>query len=283
MPELPEVESIKLKLENYLIGHTIKKVQINHQKSFQGEEKNLMDGKVVSVRRFGKVLVLDLSNGCSLIIHLKMSGQLIYRGPNLKNPPNFSKKVLGGVPGKHTHVIFYLDKRGVLYFNDVRKFGWIRVVETNDVTKGSFIGELGPEPLKDLNLEKFIEILARSSKPIKLLLMDQKKIAGIGNIYANDALWLAKINPRTPADKLTKKSGELLFKSMNKVLKDAIKLGGASETYYVTPEGSEGKYQNSSLVYDRGDEICTRCKKANIKKIFLGGRGTYFCPACQKN
>jgi len=282
MPELPEVETIRKGLEKYLIGHTIGRVEVRFRKSLKEGEDKLIGGKITKVRRFSKVVVIDLDNGYSALMHLKMTGQPLYRGPNLKNPPVFSNKVIGGVPGKHTHVIFHLNRGGLFYFNDYRKFGWIRVVKTDDVEKTPFIEKLGPEPFKDLDEKMFVTIMTKFRTPIKLLLMDQEKIGGVGNIYANDALWKAKINPRRAAKSLSIAEMKALFKAIIEVLKKSIATNGSSENAYVTPEGSEGTYQNFFLVYDRKGDACPRCKKAKIEKVKLGGRGTYFCPVCQK-
>jgi formamidopyrimidine-DNA glycosylase len=278
MPELPEVESIKIQLEKYLIGHEITKVEINYQKCFEGNIDCVL-AEILTVRRFAKVLVLDLANHYSIVIQVKMTGQLIYRGPNLKKKP-LSPKVLGGVPGKHTHVIFYLDRGGSLYYNDVRKFGNIKVIKTTDVSITGLIGKLGPEPLRDLSREKLKEIVQKSKQPIKLLLMDQTKLGGVGNIYANDALWVASINPKKISSKLTTSEIASLFKAIEEVLVEGIKRGGASDRAYVTPDGGEGEYQNFSRVYGRMGEKCKRCG-AVIEKLKFGGRGTYFCPHCQ--
>lgn len=287
MPELPEVETIRMQLEKYLVGHKIGSVDVKY-KNFEGNSKNLVDGEVKKIRRFGKVLSIDLDNGYSVVVHIKLTGQLIYRGPKLKSPSDLSKKVVGGIPGKHTHVIFSLDKGGKFYYNDVRRFGWIKVVKTKDVSEVPFIKKLGPEPFgsaqgkpSKLTLALFTEILSRSSRPIKILLMDQEKIGGVGNIYANDALWLAKINPKTPAKQLSNQTSKLLFDSVLKVLKEGLKYGGASELAYVTPDGKEGSYQEYTLAYGKEEEPCQRCHKAKFQKFFLGGRGTYFCPVCQ--
>src|SRR3972149_1451996 len=145
MPELPEVEAIKLGLNRFLKNHKIIAVQVNLEKIFDGDKKKLIGGRFKVARRFGKVVSVDLSNGYSFVIHVKLTGQLIYRGPNLKNP-ELSKKVFGGIPGRHTHVIFKLDKNGFLYYNDVRRFGWIKVVPTKGVEEVPFIKKLGPEP-----------------------------------------------------------------------------------------------------------------------------------------
>ena len=289
MPELPEVETIRRQLEKYLVGHKITQVEVRYRKKFEGEEKNLINGKMKQVRRFGKVISIDLDNDYSCVIHIKLTGQLIYRGPKLKDTSFLSKKVIGGLDGKHTHVIFHLDARAKLYFNDVRKFGWIKVVKTKDVEETPFIKKLGPEPKvapglsvqAALTLELFRNILSKTSRPVKIVLMDQEKIGGVGNIYANDALWLARISPRRSANSLSLSEQNNLYDAILKVLKEGLKRGGASELAYVTPDGKEGSYQEHSLAYGKDEEPCLRCHKAKFEKFFLGGRGTYFCPVCQ--
>lgn len=282
MPELPEVETIRLGLEKYLVGHKITKVDISVRKILEKGEKNLEGGKIERIRRFGKVLSIDLDNGYSAVIHIKLTGQLVYRGPKLKSPPPLSKKVADGVPGKHTHVIFSLDSGGKLYYNDARKFGWIKVVKTKRVENVGFIQKLGPEPFDGLTLSKFEEIVSSSKTAIKALLMNQEKIGGVGNIYANDALYLAKISPKRAASSLNPSEQAKLYKAILTVLKEGLKRSGASELAFVTPEGEEGEYQEHFLAYAKEGEVCERCHKAKIKKIKLGGRGTYFCPVCQK-
>ena len=166
---------MRLQLKKYLTGHKIVSVEIKNQKTFQSDEKKIIGGMVTDTRRFGKVSVIDLDNGYSILTHVKLTGQYIYRGPNLKNPSKLSSKVIGGIPGPHTLVVFHLDRGGELYYNDVRRFGWIRIEKTEDVEKEKFIVKLGPEPFKDLTLEIFKSILLRSGRPIKIVLMDQKK------------------------------------------------------------------------------------------------------------
>lgn len=281
MPELPEVETLRLGLTRYLVGHKIVGVDVKARKIFQGDEKEIIGAKIKDVRRFAKVLVFDLSNGKSIIIHIKLTGQLIYRGPNLKENVVLSKKV-NSLSGPHTHVIFKLNKGGFLYYNDLRQFGWIRIFATKDVETSDFVGKLGPEPFKNLDFAKFVDILSRSKTAIKMVLMDQAKIGGIGNIYANDSLWMSKINPKRPANSLTPTEQKELFSNVISVLKDGIKYGGASELQFVTAEGKDGGYQNHFRVYAQQNKLCSACKKEKISKYFLGGRGTYFCPNCQK-
>jgi len=282
MPELPEVETIKLQLERFLKGHKIVSVEVNNLKTFSGNPKDIVGSKATGTRRFAKVVAIDLSNGYSILTHVKLTGQFIYRGPNLSRPVELSKKVVGGVPGPHTLVIFNLDRGGKLYYNDIRRFGWIRVVATSKVPEEPFIKKLGPEPFNGLTLEKFREILGKSRRPVKIVLMDQEKMGGVGNIYANDALWLSGIDPKTPAKELQDGKITKLYEAILKVLKSGLKYGGASELAFVTPDGGEGEYQRHTLIYGREGEPCERCHKAVFIKFFLGGRGTYACPNCQK-
>ncbi len=282
MPELPEVEAIKLQLGKFLKGHKILSVEVKNRRTFQGDEKKIIGGKTLGTRRFGKVSVIDLDNKYSILTHVKLTGQFIYRGPNLKNPKSLSPKVTGGIPGPHTLVIFNLDKGGKLYYNDVRRFGWIRIEKTADVENESFIKKLGPEPFKDLTLEKFKTLLSKTKRPVKVVIMDQEKMGGVGNIYATDALWLSKINPKKPANELNVAEQKELYEAILSVLKEGIKWGGASELAFVKPDGTEGQYQGHTLAYGHTGQPCERCHKAKFEKYFLGGRGTYWCPNCQK-
>ncbi|HLD92477.1 MAG TPA: bifunctional DNA-formamidopyrimidine glycosylase/DNA-(apurinic or apyrimidinic site) lyase [Patescibacteria group bacterium] len=280
MPELPEVETIKLQLNRFLVGHRITSVEVRNRKIFQGDEKRIVGAKVIDTRRFGKVTVIDLDNKYSILTHVKLTGQFIYRGPNLKTD-SLSKKVIGGLAGPHTLIVFTLDKNGVLYYNDVRRFGWIKLEKTSEVENESFIKKLGPDMLK-VDFNNFNEILLKTSRNIKALLMDQNKISGVGNIYVNDALWLSKISPKRTSKSLNGVESKLLFNALHTVLKTGLKYGGASELAFVTPDGKEGEYQNHTLVYGHQGEICKNCKINKIEKFFLGGRGTYWCSLCQK-
>ena len=285
MPELPEVETIKLGLQKYLIGYRIEKVDVRLPKIVNGDVKNIIGGKVVDVRRFGKGLVIDLDNDYSIAIHIKLTGQLIYRGPNLKEKVKLSKKAGDGLPSSRTHVIFHLDRGGILYYNDLRQFGWIKIVKTDEVFDLPFFKSLGPELLPSsgqafLTLDKFKKLIASSNMPIKPLIMDQKKIGGVGNIYANDGLFDAGIDPRRRAGTLSDAEIKKLYGSLLKVLKAGLKYKGASELNFVNVLGEEGEYQEHSLVYGRKGQKCKKCGGI-IQKIYFAGRGTYYCSQCQ--
>ncbi|OGH10718.1 MAG: DNA-formamidopyrimidine glycosylase [Candidatus Levybacteria bacterium RIFCSPLOWO2_01_FULL_36_13] len=281
MPELPEVETVKLGLQKYLVGHKIENVEVKVAKLFEGQSKDIIGAKVKDVRRFGKGLVIDLSNKYSLAIHIKLTGQLIYRDEKTSKFI-ISKKVGDKIPNQFTHVIFKLDKGAFLYYNDKRRFGWIRVVKTEDVFKMPFFKNMGPEPFKDLTLELFEKIISGRQTIIKPLLMDQTRIGGIGNIYANDALFLAGINPKRRAKDLSPSEIKLLYDSILKVMEKSMKYGGASELNFVNVLGQEGEYQHHSLAYGRQGEKCSKNDGGVIQKNFLAGRGTYFCPVHQK-
>ncbi|OGM32461.1 DNA-formamidopyrimidine glycosylase [Candidatus Woesebacteria bacterium RIFCSPHIGHO2_01_FULL_44_21] len=282
MPELPEVQAIRNQLEKFVVGHEVMDVEVKNKKVAPDDFTPIVGAKFKSIRRFGKVLVFDFDNGYSTVTHIKLTGQFIYRGPKLVKHPALSKKVSGGVPGGHTHVIFKLDNKGFLYYNDIRRFGWIKLTKTKDVEEFGFIKKLGPEPFGKLDLKTFKEILGKTKRQVKVVLMDQSKMGGVGNIYANDALWDAKVHPGRAANSLSLSEQTQLFKSIEKVLKKGIEAGGASELAFVTPDGGEGSYQKYFLAYGKQGALCTRCKKDRFKKIALGGRGTYYCPHCQK-
>jgi len=280
MPELPEVETVKLGLQKYLKGHKFVDVEILSKGIFEGDPKDIIKAKVIDIRRFGKGLVIDLDNGRSLAIHIKLTGQIIYRDPKTSKVPVSPHKVKT-LPNNATRIIFKLDKDATLYFNDLRKFAWIRIVDTEKVMEMPFFKNMGPEPFKDLTEKKFEEIISKSKIVIKPLIMDQTRIGGIGNIYANDALFLAKIDPKRRANTLTPAEIKKLYKAVISVMEKSMKYGGASELNFVNVMGQEGEYQMHSLVYGKKGKPCPNCK-SEIKKIFLGGRGTFFCSNCQK-
>jgi formamidopyrimidine-DNA glycosylase len=283
MPELPEVETIRIGLQKHLVGHTITDVVINLPKQITGDAKAVIGAKILEVKRYGKGLVVDLDNGYSITIHVKMTGQMLYKNPLTTKPviPDNAKVDLIALPDKYTHVIFYLDKDAVLYYRDVRQFGWIKIVKSDSVASQPYFKSLGPEPLRDLTLEKFRQILVKRKTPIKTLLMDQGLIAGIGNIYANDALYVSGIHPQRPANSLRSEEQEKLFQAIEVVLKKGIEVGGASEWSYVDALGQTGQYQNFFQIYRKHGQKCPKCG-TTIETIRMGGRGTFFCPRCQR-
>lgn len=281
MPELPEVETIARQLRDVLVGRKILKIEVLRARSFVGEIKEIEGKKISEITRRSKVLQIGLKD-CerSLIIHLKMTGQLVWR--------NGVKQVAGGhpssdwvntLPCKHTRIVFDLDDGSKLFFNDLRVFGWIKVIDNGQWTMEK--SKLPPDVIdQGFSLEYFKKILV-ANKPIKLLILDQQKLGGMGNIYANDALFDSKIDPRRKSNTLTSNEATKLFNSMRMVIEKGIKMGGASAENFVHVSGLGGKYQDHFLVYKREKEDCLICG-SKIKKIKLGGRGTYYCPECQK-
>ena len=266
MPELPEVETIKRELEKAVLGKKINEVCVHHptvirQPSVDKFKKGLAGASFKKILRKAKVLILELSNGKSLVIHLKMTGQLVYPGD-----------------GKKSRVSFRLDDGKTLDFNDQRLFAELRLMD--DWRSLKFIQGLGPEPF-NLSLQQFKAMLDKKKTKIKPLLMDQTFISGIGNLYAAETLFRAKIHPGKPASSLSDKEKAALFKEIKDTLNEAIHHKGSSVDQYVQLSGQPGDYVKHHKVYDRERKPCLVCKTP-IKRIALGGRGTYFCPKCQK-
>ena len=265
MPELPEVETIKRDLEKVVLGKKIREVCIHHpavirEPSPEKFKKGIEGAMVKNILRKAKVLILELSNGKSLVIHLKMTGQLVFPGG-----------------GKVSRVSFHFSGGGILDFNDQRLFGELRLLD--DWRKLKFIQELGPEPF-DLSLAEFKSKLFAKKTKTKPLLLDQTFISGIGNLYAAEVLFRAKIHPERPASSLSDKEKERLFREIKDVLNEAIRYGGSSVDDYVRVSGKPGDYASRHKVYARDGKPCLVCKTP-IKRIALGGRGTFFCPKCQ--
>jgi len=284
MPELPEVETIRRGLVAKIKGLKIAKVEVLLAKQFIGKPSEVEGATVKDVRRRGKINIIDLDNGKSLLIHLKLTGQLVFveHGITLGHPITFAGTEL---PAKSTHIIFGFSDGSRLFYNDLRQFGWMKVVQSSKLKVQSDLEKLGPEPFsKEFTIEYLQKILAKSNKAIKLILMDQEKIAGVGNIYANDALWEAGILPAKPAKTIRYKDIKILREAIIKVLNDGLKYGGSTggDEAFINVEGEPGNYQNHFRVYQREGEKCLRNDGGIIKRITVGGRGTFFCPRCQK-
>jgi len=266
MPELPEVETIKNDLQKVITGKKIIKVDIINPRVIREpaplEFKKSLEGQTIrNILRRAKLLIFELSNDLYLTVHLKMTGQLVYPGGS-----------------KRSRVVFHLSGGQILDFNDDRLFGELRLV--SDWKKLKFVQGLGPEPF-DLTLADFKDMLSKKKTKIKPLLMDQSFISGIGNLYAAEILFRAKIHPQRPAQSLTGGQKEALYKEIKSVLKNAIKHGGSSVDDYVRLSGKPGDYLRFHQVYGRGGKPCFVCRSP-IQKITQGGRGTYFCGKCQK-
>lgn len=243
MPELPEVETIRRQLASKIIG------------------KKLDNKRITGLRRRAKILIIDFHNGSSLVFHLKLTGQLIFNA----EPSRFTRKV------------FNFNDGSRLIFNDVRKFGWWKQVENTEKIEKEF----GPEAL-EIDLAAFKAILSkRPNAKIKSLLMDQKFIAGIGNIYSDEILFAAKVNPFRAVKTLKEEEINKIHQNIRKILKEAIRYRGSSVEYYIDACGKKGEYKKRHKVYQKEGQNCPRCG-AKIKRAKLGGRSAHFCPSCQK-
>lgn len=272
MPELPEVETIRRQLNSKIKGRKIKKVEVALQRMINVPaaefEKKITGATVKDIRRRAKILVIDLSNGWSIVIHLKMTGQLIY-----------GKKEGTGKP----HIIYTLADGHELKHYDFRLFGYAKLIKTEETEKAFAREKIGPEILdKKFTLEIFSGLLAEKPKAkIKPLLMDQTFIAGVGNIYAQEACFCARILPERKVATLTVGEIEKLYHCLKKILATAIMRHGSSVDSYVDAGGDKGSYVPLLKVYGRGGKPCLGCR-GKVQTIKLAGRGTSFCPSCQK-
>lgn len=290
MPELPEVETIRRGLDKFTKSQKIQSVEVLCEKSFQGPKSIVEGSRIINLRRRGKALLIDLDNGVTMLTHLRMTGQLVYRSLASTDGYDLDQTFAGGhptesfykeLPDRQTRVIFHLEN-GTLYFNDQRKFGFVKPLPTTEVNDDPFISSLGKEPW-DMPPDEFYEKLQRrKGSSIKAVLLDQKVIAGIGNIYADEALFMSKIHPSTPAGEITKQQSIILVKNSAKIMDASIASGGSTMATYIRPDGTKGNYlEKFAQVFRREGEPCPRCG-AEIIKLRIAGRGTHICPHCQK-
>jgi len=278
MPELPEVETIRLKLKPLVIGKKIKEINILVPKQFIGQKGLIINKTITDIQRSGKLFNIVFNNQQFLNIHLKLTGQLLFakniNHPVYKNEIPLAKSKI--MPGRTTRIIIYFSDGSGLFFNDLRKFGWMKISNIPERPQG--IDVLSP----NFTFQYFTSLTNSTNKSIKLLLMDQEKIAGIGNIYANDSLFLAKIHPQRPAKTLTAKEINNLYLGIKKIINQGIKDQGSSgaDEAFILPDGKKGNHQKHFLVYQKEDQPCPNCK-ALIKRLKQGGRSSFYCPKCQ--
>lgn len=287
MPELPEVETVRRGLAKLLPVKVVVDVWHDWQKSFPNAPSDvarfLMRSRVQKVRRRAKVLIIELSSGYSLVVHLKMTGQLVFVGKERFGAGHPSESLVANLPDKSTRVILDFKDGSKLFFNDQRKFGWMRLIPTVQVPEIDFFKNVGPEPLDtNFTVSKFIERLERRKNSIvKAVLLDQTVLAGVGNIYADESLFMARIHPETKVSQISKTKLVALHGDLLAVLKLAIEKGGSTDRNYVNAEGKKGSYIDFAKVFRRQGLPCPRCTTP-IKKIRVAGRGTHICPRCQK-
>lgn len=271
MPELPEVETVKNKLKSKLIGRTIIDTNIIYPNIIEYPEINIFseeikNQKINDIKRRGKWILFELDN-YYLLSHLRMEGKYLFR----KETDEI---------GKHEHVIFKLDNNEELRYMDTRKFGRMHLINKDELYTKKPLNELGLEPF-DENLNKeYLKLKYKTKKlPVKTVLLDQSIIVGIGNIYADEILFLSKINPFKKVNELTDKELDNIIINTKEVLNKAIKLGGTTIRSYESSEGVHGNFQNELLVHNK--EFCPNCN-SKLEKTRIGGRGTYYCIKCQK-
>jgi len=282
MPELPEVEIISQGLDKSLKGKSFSKIQILDKNRFIGNPNILLNKKIKKVYRRAKLVIFEFEKDIYLLAHLKMTGQFIYiDGKKKIAGGHISPELVEKVPNKHTRIIFFINKDQILYFNDLIRYSWLKIVNKKEIDN-ILKKEFGVEPLsEEFNIEVLKEIIKKSKNSnIKRVLTDQKKIAGIGNIYSDEILYDAGINPQRKAQSLTAQEIKRLFNSIKKVLLFAIEKEGSSIKNYVNSEGKRGTMQDYLKIYGKDGEKCKKCGSI-IKKIKLNGRGTHFCPNCQ--
>jgi formamidopyrimidine-DNA glycosylase len=272
MPELPEVETVKKELKNRVTGRTINDVNVLWSKIIDYPSKemfvqNIKTQTILDVKRRGKWLLIEL-NKYYLLVHLRMEGKFFIKSKD-------------DIYTKHEHIIFLLDNNKELRYHDTRKFGKMHLIEKNKVYDSSPLNKIGLEPFdKEFNINYLRVKFANKRIPIKTALLDQRIIAGIGNIYANEILFLSKINPTKDTNKLDNRELKLIIENTKSVLRKAVKSGGTTIRTYTALDAKQGTFQDNLLVHGKKDEPCLVCQTL-IVKVFINGRGTYYCSKCQ--
>ena len=288
MPELPEVETVRRGLKRLIVGRAIKSATVHESpKSFPNDraavEQFVYGATVTDVRRRAKVLLIDLSTEYTLIVHLKMTGQLVYVGEEHWGGGHPNDSLVGGLPDRFTRVTITFEDGSHLYFNDLRKFGWVKLYPSVEVPEIDFMRRVGPEPLEDsFTADDFItRIRRRSNTVVKAAILDQTVLAGVGNIYADESLWSAKIHPLTRVRDVSDAQLTDLLAAIKQVMTLSIEKGGSTDRNYVDAEGNKGSYLAFANVFRREGQPCPRHPDVNIEKMRAAGRGTHVCPVCQ--
>ena len=288
MPELPEVETIRRGLSSLLIDKAVAHARVHDSpKSFPNDisstEQFLYAVQVVAVRRRAKVLIIDLSSQYSLVVHLKMTGQLVYRGSEVFGGGHPTHSLIGELPDRSTRVTIAFTDGSHLFFNDQRKFGWMKLMPTVEVPNIDFMKKVGPEPLEDsFTAQEFIpRVRRRNNTSIKAALLDQTVLAGVGNIYADESLWGARIHPAQKVREVSDEQLVLLLHEIKYVMNLSIEKGGSTDRNYVNAEGKRGSYIDFARVFRREGLSCPRHPDVLVEKLKVAGRGTHICPVCQ--
>jgi formamidopyrimidine-DNA glycosylase len=287
VPELPEVETVRRGLSELIIGKQVVGASNDTPKSFPNSESDvtqfLVGAAVTAIRRRAKVLMIDLSTNYSLVIHLKMTGQLVFVSTDTRfgaGHPNDS--LVNTLPDKSTRVTLEFQDGSQLFFNDQRKFGWVKLMPTAEISELPFMQKVGPEPLElDFTAKQFADRFRRRGRTnIKAAILDQSVVAGVGNIYADESLWGAKIHPKRLVETISPAEFKELYTDLRAVMNLSIEKGGSSNRNYVNAEGKRGSYMDFARVFRREGLLCPRCGNT-IEKLRVAGRGTHICPYCQ--
>ena len=282
MPELPEVETIVRQLNRLISSKKITEIDVLNDKSFEGDYRSIINFRVNSIKRKAKTLIFYLEHDKILLIHLKMTGQLIYQEKEKRTSGGHpTKDFYDELPNKHTRVIIDFDDNSKLFFNDLRKFGWIKLTDEDGLKE--YFSKYGPDavPIIDVTyLKARAKKMPRSS--IKKFILDQNVISGVGNIYADESLFEAKIHPESLVSSLSDEQWVELAKDITEKLTFAIEKGGTTDSDYVNVYGEKGGMQDYLKVYHKDGSRCPRECGGMIEKTKVGGRGTHFCPNCQK-
>ena len=292
MPELPEVQTTVNDLNRKIKGLTITGIWTDWPKYFKRSiggwetfRKIVKGKKIKKIRRIGKNIIFDLSHDKEILIHQKLTGHLLVGHWQIKNnlPISTEKGLLAEKVNNYIHAIFWLNKNKMMGFSDLRKFGKILVTDKRDFDNLKDLKDIGPDPLTPkFGFNEFKSLISKKRGPIKKILMDQNVVSGIGNIYSDEILFVAKIHPLKKAEKLGDKELRAIFEAAKKILKKAIKLRGTSTSDYRDTAGKAGRYTEVRLVYQREGEKCPQRCGGTIKRLKINGRSAHFCPYCQK-
>lgn len=288
MPELPEVETIRRGLEQLILGQTIASVEVEWPKTMPASRADIqtkvIGQSVKALERRAKILILHLANDFSLLFHLKMTGQIVVVKADGERfaGGHPTESMQHNLPDRSTRATFQFETGDTMFFNDQRKFGWIKLESSANVANDPLVKRLGPEPLSDkFTVTGFESIIHRHAKsPIKAIILDQSTVSGVGNIYADEALHLAKIHPAKKGGDLTPAEIKRLHSAIRDIIALGIEHGGTSFTNYVNALGQKGDYLNVARVFRRQGQPCQVCGTI-IEKLRVAGRGTHICPKCQ--
>jgi len=294
MPELPEVETVRRGLEKLVVGQAVHSLTVLEPKSFHLDagvslDQHLLGTTVTSITRRGKVLIIHLTGGHCLVGHLKMTGQLVVVGANRDG--NGQTRWGGGhptdslidrLPDRSTRIILEFADGSHLYFNDQRKFGWLHLMPTAQVPQIELLAKMGPEPLEGDPWPEFHSRIRRhQATSIKAALLNQTVVAGIGNIYADEACWAARVHPATKVGRLSERKLRALLQGATEAMRTALAVGGSTDRTYVDAEGRRGAYLTFAKVFRKEGQPCQRCG-TTLVKTRVAGRGTHLCPRCQR-